>query len=78
VLHKTKLLISSLIIGSFIVAVPAQAFDRDDRCEQRIRDAERDLHKAERRHGEHSRQAEQKRHRLEEIRERCHRDHDRR
>jgi len=45
-----------MIIGSFVAAVPVQAFDRDDdRCEQRIRDAERDLHKAERRHGEHSR-----------------------
>lgn len=75
--NKTKLFISSLIIGGLMVAVvPAQAFDRDDRCEQRIRDAERDLHKAERKHGEHSRQADEKRHRLEEIRERCHHDHD--
>ena len=74
--HKTKLLVATMIIGSFVAAVPVQAFDRDDdRCEQRIRDAERDLHKAERRHGEHSRQAENKRHRLEEIREHCNHDH---
>lgn len=78
-LHKTRLFISTLIIGGFIAtALPVQAYDRDDRCEQRIRDAERDLHKAERRHGENSPQAERKRHRLEEIRERCHHDHDRR
>ena len=76
-MHKIKLFVSALIIGGFS-AIPAQAFDRDDeRCENRIHKAERDLERAERRHGEHSRQAEEKRHRLEEIRERCHHDHDR-
>ena len=74
--NKTKLFVSSLIIGSLMVTVPVRAFDRDDRCEDRIRDAERALHKAERKHGEHSRQADEKRHRLEEIREHCHHDHD--
>jgi hypothetical protein len=58
-------------------AAPVQAFDRDDKCERRIHKAEENLQKAIRRHGEHSRQAEQKRHELEEAREQCHHDHDR-
>lgn len=55
--------------------------NRDRKCEQRIHKAENELQKAIRRHGEHSRQAERKRHELQEARERCgHRDkdHDRR
>lgn len=79
-LHKTKLFVCSMIMGGLMVAVvPVQAFDRDDhKCEERIRNAEEQLHRAERKHGEHSRQADEKRHKLEEIRERCHHeDHDR-
>ena len=71
------LLSSALLLGN---AVPVHAFDRDDKCVRRIRKAEDNLRKAERRHGEHSRQAEKRRHELEEARERCHqrdRDHDR-
>ena len=79
-LHKTRLFIATLIIGGFIAtALPVQAFDRDDRkCEQRIHKAQERLEQAERKHGEHSMQAEQKRHELAEVRERCHHDHDRR
>ena len=78
-LHKTRLFISTLIIGGFIVtALPIQAFDRDDeRCERQIHKAQEQLEKAVHKHGEHSRQAEEKRHHLEEVRERCHHDHDR-
>jgi len=51
--------------------------DRDRKCEEKIHKAEDNLQKAIRKHGEHSRQAKQKRHQLEEARERCHdRDHD--
>lgn len=77
--HKIKLIVGSLVIFSFFVAVaPLQAFDRDDeRCERRIHKAQEALEKAVRRHGEHSRQAEEKRHELEETRERCHHDRDR-
>ena len=58
--------------------IPARALDRDDhRCEERIHKAEANLEKAIHKHGEHSRQAEKKRHDLEEARERCHHDHDR-
>jgi hypothetical protein len=69
------LLSGFLLLGS---AVPMHAFDKDDRkCERQIHNAEEALEKAVRRHGEHSRQAEQKRHQLEETRERCkHHDHD--
>ena len=59
---------ASLIIGT---AVPALA-DQDDRCRRDIHRAEQNLDKAVRKHGEHSRQAEDRRHQLEETRERCH------
>jgi hypothetical protein len=58
-------------------AAPVRALDRDDKCERRIHKAEENLQKAIRKHGEHSRQAEQRRHQLEETREQCHHDHDR-
>lgn len=81
---KAKTLIAAFVILSFLGGtIPARAFDRDDdrKCEERIRNAERKLHDAERKHGEHSRQAQARRHDLEEARERCHhgdrdRDHD--
>ena len=90
-LKNIKTLIAALVFTWLLGgAVPAQAFDdhdrdRDRRCEQRIRNAEEKLRYAERKHGEHSRQAQKRRHDLEEARERCHhgdhdrdRDHDRR
>ena len=81
---KIKTLFAAFVILSFLGGtIPARAFDRDDdrKCEQRVRNAERKLHDAERKHGEHSRQAQARRHDLEEARERCHhgdrdRDHD--
>lgn len=67
-------IIAAMIFGSSAIA---SAVDRDDKCEQRIHKAEDNLQKAIRKHGEHSRQAEKKRHQLEETRERCHGgDHD--
>jgi hypothetical protein len=64
---------ASLLAG---VATPAHA-DRDDRCRRDVRKAEENLERAVRKHGERSRQAEQRRRQLEEVRERCHmRDHD--
>ncbi len=58
---------------------PAQARDRDDKCSERIRKAEENLRRDIDHHGEHSRQAEKRRHQLDEARERCHDrgDHDR-
>ena len=65
------LITAAMILGSSAIA---SAVDRDSKCEQRIHKAEDNLQKAVRKHGEHSRQAEQKRHQLEEARERCHGD----
>lgn len=75
---KIKLVVAALIVFGFAAsAVPARAFDRDDRCEKQVHKAQENLEKAIHKHGEHSRQAEQKRHELEEARERCHHgDHD--
>jgi len=78
---KAKILIAAFVILSFLSgAVSARAMDRDHdddrRCEQQIRKAEAKLHDAEGKHGEHSRQAENKRRDLENVRARCHRDRD--
>ena len=82
-LKETRILFATLVASLLLsVAMPTQALDRDDRkCEQRIHRAEDNLRQAERRHGEHSRQAQQRRRQLEEARERCRhndRDHDHR
>jgi hypothetical protein len=50
------------------VAMPARA---DDKCSRDIHKAEENLQKAVQKHGEHSRQAEDRRHQLEAVRERC-------
>ena len=55
----------------------AQASDRDRQCEQRIHRAEEKLRKEIDRHGEQSRQAEKRRHELEEARRSCGGDRDR-
>jgi len=52
--------------------------DNDRHCDQRIHKAEENLRKAVERHGEHSRQAEDRRHELEEAERSCGRVHDRR
>jgi hypothetical protein len=78
-LNKAKTTIAAFVILSFLGgAVPARALDRDDdrKCEQRVRNAENKLHDAERKHGDHSRQAQSRRRDLENARARCHRDHD--
>jgi len=80
-LKKAKTLIAAFVILSFLSgAVPARAMDRDHdddrRCEQQIRKAEAKLHDAERRHGDHSRQAQSRRRDLENARARCHHDRD--
>jgi len=54
-----------------------QASDNDRQCEQRIRRAEEKLRKEIDRHGEQSRQAEKRRHELEEAKRSCGGDRDR-
>ncbi|HZU31310.1 MAG TPA: hypothetical protein VFB79_09355 [Candidatus Angelobacter sp.] len=69
-LKKGKVYITSLVLGMFLVGiVPAQALDRH--CDDRIRKAEFNLREAVRKHGEHSRQAEKRRHELEDARAHC-------
>ena len=73
-----RLLVTTLVT-TFLLATGAFGQDRDrdhDRrrdakCEHRIRKAEQNLDNAVRRHGEHSRQAEQKRRNLEQVRASC-------
>ncbi len=66
----------SLVIGGCLLfgAVPIKADRRSD-CEKKIHKAEKNLDKEIRKHGEHSRQAEKRRHELEEAHEHC-RDYD--
>ena len=52
--------------------------DNDRQCDQRIHKAEENLRKAVDRHGEHSSQAEKRRHELEEAKRSCGGDRDRR
>jgi hypothetical protein len=71
-----SLVLSGCLLGG---VVPLQADRRSD-CAKRIRKAEQNLDKEVRKHGEHSRQAEKRRHELEKTRENCRgfdRDHDR-
>jgi len=81
-LQRAKALIAAIVVLGFLAgSVPARAMardhDRERRCEQRIRKAEINLQNAIRKHGDRSRQAERRRHELEEARERCRYNHDR-
>ena len=53
-----------------------QASDNDRKCQQRVHRAEEKLRKEIDRHGEQSRQAEKRRHELEEARRSCGGDRD--
>jgi len=80
---KKRGILAAVLAAFFLLGsgVPAQAMDRHSKCERRIRQAEVNLEKAIRKHGERSRQAEHRRRELYEARERCrhyYRDHDRR
>ena len=70
-----------VLTGVFVVSSAglALARDHDDKCEERVHKAERNLERDVQKHGEHSRQAEKRRHELDEAREKCghDRDHDR-
>lgn len=58
------------LVGS---SLPAQA---EDKCDRDIHKAEDKLRDAVAKHGEHSPQAEKRRHELDDVRHRCHRDDD--
>ena len=66
--HKRTLLgLAALFLSGSLSAAA------ENRCEQRIRNAEMHLQQAVQRHGPHSRQAEKKRRHLEQVRATCHR-----
>ncbi len=75
-----KYAVLAAVLATFFLlgsAVPTQAMNRDEKCERRIQRAETNLHRAIRKHGDRSRQAEHRRRELQEVRERCHYDRDR-
>lgn len=75
-LRKSKFLVAALITFGFVAGtVTLRADDWDEkRCEKNIHKAQDKLDKAIHKHGEHSPQADQKRHDLEEVRSHCHHD----
>ena len=80
ILRKTAL--TSLLLGGCLFGgvISLQADHRSD-CDKRIQKAEDNLHKEIRKHGEHSRQVENRRRELEHARDGCrdfghHRHHD--
>jgi len=75
---KTTLV--AAMLGVFLLVgcvASALAGDRDHECRERIEKADAILRREIDRHGERSRQAERRRHELEETRERCRGDRDR-
>ena len=76
---ETTLLVA--VFGAFLLiggVAPTLAGDRDQACRERIHQAEVNLGRAVDRHGEHSQQAQKRRHELERARERCGRGRDNR
>ena len=57
-------------LGVWLLFAPMPSCDHD--CASRIHRAERNLQREIDRHGEHSPQAEQKRHELDDVRRHCH------
>jgi len=68
---------SALVLGVAMLATSAGVVQaRAESCEERVHKAERKLDDAIHKHGEHSRQAEQRRRELEDARAHCdHHDH---
>jgi len=59
------------VVGLVGSSLQARA-DGHSRCERDVHKAEENLRIAIEKHGEHSRQAEKRRHELEDVRHRCH------
>ena len=67
--YKNVPLVATL--GVWMLFAPTPSCDHDRECAKRIHRAEENLRKEIDRHGEHSRQAEEKRRELEEARRGC-------
>lgn len=73
-MRVTQAFLSMAALAAFMMSASApmaRADDDHDKCRHRIEKAEHKLDDAVRRHGERSSQAEQRRHELNEERERC-------
>lgn len=68
--RQFRLMIALAIGTSFMSGATLHA-DARDKCEKRIHTAQKNLDKEVRKHGEHSRQAEDRRRELREAREYC-------
>jgi hypothetical protein len=71
--HRIAMTITSVVALSFVmfIATPSIHADNRDKCKHAIEKAEANLDKAVRDHGEHSRQAEDRRRDLNAERQRC-------
>ena len=75
--HRWRMILLAPALGGMLLFGVASNSRSCNDCGEHIRRAEEDLHRAVDRHGEHSREAEQRRRELAEIRERCHEQRDR-
>ena len=73
ILSRSLLFVATL--GAFMLFAPVRSCDHDNGCPERIRRAEERLRREVDRHGEGSRQAEEKRHELEETKRACREEH---
>jgi hypothetical protein len=71
---SVAIVLSGLLLGT---AVPVVADEREE-CKKETQKAEKELYRAIEKHGEASREADFRRQELDEIRDRCRTDHERR
>lgn len=71
----------AIVLGGLLLGAPApvRADDAHKECKEEIHKAEKELDKAIKKHGYDSREADFRRHELDEVRDHCrHREHERR
>jgi len=77
-LASCRIFLFTIVLGMSLLIIGVtrtQAADHASDCRRRIHNAEQNLKKAVDRHGEHSTQAEKRRHELEEARRGCEEEH---
>ncbi len=73
-LRLAKLALAAAVLVAILIAAPsaeAQRHRKYNNCSQRVGQAELNLQRAIQRHGNHSKQAEQRRRQLRNIEQRC-------
>jgi len=70
---RWKYLLTAGLLAGMLLSVPAAEAQRsrNNKCGQRVRQAEMNLQRAIHKHGPHSRQADQKRRELRNVQQRC-------